>query len=346
MARTRAQRQVYADLLERYGRQVADAFFRAIDNIRSAAEVQRLTAAIEAGQYEEALEALHIEPEAFNELADRIREAHAEGGRKAAEGMPSRRPDGTALVVRFDGRNPEAEAWLSRHSSDLITRLTAEQRQMVRESLSDAMRRGVNPRQAALDIVGRINRATGKREGGVLGLSAPQEGYVRAAREQLASADPAQLRAYLTRTRRDRRFDRSVAKAIREEAALPPDIAAKAITAYERRLLKLRGETIGRVEAMTSLQQAKFEAYRQAVASGKVAANAVRKVWRSASDLRVRHTHRNLNGDSVGLQEAFVSPSGARLRFPMDTGLGAGPDEIVNCRCDAEYRIDFLANLR
>lgn len=346
MARTRAQRQVYADLLERYGRSVADAFFRAIDNIRSAAEVQRLTAAIEAGQYEEALDALHIEPEAFNEIADRIREAHAEGGRAAAEGMPTRRPDGTALVVRFDGRNPEAEAWLSRHSSDLITRLTAEQRQMVREALSDAMRRGVNPRQAALGIVGRINRATGKREGGVIGLSAPQEAYVRAAREQLTSADPVQLRAYLTRSRRDKRFDRSVSKAIREQTALPSGIAAKAITAYERRLLKLRGETIGRVEAMTSLQQAKFEAYRQAVASGKVAANAVRKVWRSASDLRVRHTHRGLNGDSVGLQEAFVSPSGARLRFPMDTALGAGPDEIVNCRCDAEYRIDFLANLR
>ena len=346
MARTRAQRQVYADLLERYGRSVADAFLRAIDNIRSAAEVQRLTAAIEAGQYEEALDALHIEPEAFNEIADRIREAHTDGGRAATETMPGRRPDGTALVVRFDGRNPEAEAWLNRHSSDLITRLTAEQRQLVRDALADAMRRGVNPRQAALDIVGRINRATGKREGGIIGLSAPQEGYVRGAREQLASADPADLKAYLTRTRRDKRFDRSVTKAIREETAVPPAIAAKAIAAYERRLLQLRGETIGRVEAMTSLQQAKFEAYRQAVASGKVAENAVRKVWRSASDFRVRHTHRNLNGESTGLNEAFISPSGAMLRFPTDTALGAGPDEIVNCRCDCEYRIDFFSNLR
>ena len=346
MARTRRQRQVYADLLARYGRQVADAFIRAIDNIRSAAEVQRLTAAIEAGQIEEALDALHIDREAFNEVADRLREAHAEGGKAATETMPTRRPDGTALVVRFDGRNPEAEAWLNRHSSDLITRLTTEQRQLVRLHLVEAMRRGVNPRQVALDLVGRINRATGKREGGVIGLSASQEGYVRSARNQLASDDAADLRAYLTRTRRDKRFDKSVQKAIREERAVEPGIAAKALTAYERRLLQLRGETIGRVEAMTSLQQAKFEAYRQAVASGKVAENAVTKVWRSASDLRVRHTHRALNGDSVGLNGVFRSPSGALLRFPMDTSLGAGTDEIVGCRCDAEYRIDFLANIR
>lgn len=340
------QRQVYADLLERYGRLVADAFMKAVDDLKRSAEIERVVAAMQAGDIEAALEAVHIDPEAFNEIADRIREAHAEAGKITAEGMPRRRPDGTALVVRFDGRNPEAEAWLSRHSSDLITRLTEEQRQLVRASLSESMRRGVNPRQAALDVVGRINRVTGRREGGVLGLSLPQESFVSKARDQLASSDPADLRAYLTRTKRDKRFDRSVTKAIREGTAVDPAIAAKAITAYERRLLKLRGDTIGRVETMTSMQRAKFEAYRQAVASGKVAENTVTKVWRSAGDFRVRHTHRGLNGDSARLNEPFRSPSGALLRFPMDTALGAGADEIVGCRCDCDYRIDFLANLR
>lgn len=345
MATSRASRQVYADLLERYGRLVADAFFRALDDLRSNAEFQRVMAAIENRDIEAALDALHIDPEALNEIADRLRDAHAESGKAATDLMPSRRPDGTALVVRFDGRNPEAEAWLSRHSSDLITRLSAEQRQVVRTSLSEAMERGVHPRQAALDIVGRVNRATGKREGGVLGLSAPQERYVASARDELASADPAALKHYLTRTRRDRRFDRSVTKAIREGKPVHPAIAAKALTAYERRLLKLRGETIGRVETMTSLQRAKFEAYRQAIASGKVAENTITKVWRSAGDFRVRHTHRSLNAESVRFAEAFRSPSGALMRFPMDTSMGAGADEIVGCRCDCEYRIDFYANL-
>lgn len=346
MAKTRSQARLYEELADRYGRAVADAFFRALDDIRSAAEIQRLTAAIEAGQIEEALDALHIEPEAYEEMLDRIREAHTEGGRAAAEFMPSRRPDGTALVVRFSGRNPEAERWLRDHSSRLISRITDDQRAAVRASLRDSMEAGVNPRSAALRIVGTLNRATGKREGGVLGLTAAQEGYVRNARAELASGDPASLRAYLGRSRRNKVFDRSIQKAIRDETPVPPETIRKAVAAYEASLLKLRGETIGRVEAMTSLQAAKFEAYRQAVESGQVVENAVRKVWRSAGDFRVRHTHMALNGDSAGLNEAFRSPSGARLRFPMDTALGAPASETIGCRCDAEYRIDFLANVR
>ena len=346
MPSNRSQARLYQELADRYGRLVADAFFKAFDNLRAMAEIQRVTAAIEAHDIEAALEALHIDPEAFNEVADRAREAHAEAGRAAAEGMPKRRPDGTALVVRFDGRNPEAETWLSRQSSDLITRITTEQRDIVRAKLTEGMARGANPRQTALEIVGRINRATGRREGGILGLTQAQAAYVATAREELASGDPEALKHYLTRGRRDKRFDRSVTKAIRGGKPVDPAIAAKALTAYERRLLQLRGETIGRVEAMTSLQQAKFEAYRQAIASGKVAENTVTKVWRSAGDLRVRHTHRSLNAESVRFSEAFRSPSGALMRFPMDTSMGAGPQETVGCRCDCEYRIDFYANLR
>ncbi|WGM31496.1 phage minor head protein [Brevundimonas sp. NIBR11] len=346
MARTRAQRQVYADLLERYGRAVADAFFRAIDDIRKAASLQAVTAAIEAGDIEGALDALDIDPAAFNDMLDRIKDAQTAGGNAATEAMPKRGRDGTALQVRFDGRAYAAEAWLRQHSSELISRTTTDMRAAARASLTDNLARGRNPRQAALDIVGRLNRVTGKREGGVLGLSAPQEAYVRSAREELASADPAALRHYLTRTRRDRRFDRTVTKAIREGVAPPKEIAARALTAYERRLLQLRGETIARVETMTALQRGKRQAFEQAIAAGKISEADVRKAWRSAGDLRVRHTHVMLNGDSAGFNEPFRSASGSLMQHPMDQSLGAGPDEIVGCRCDCEYQIDFYANLR
>lgn len=358
MATSRASRQVYADLLARHGRLVADAFFKALDELRAGAELQRVMAAIESRDIDGALEALHIDPEIYNDVLDRIRDAQAEAGKATATAMPNRKPDGTALIVRFDARNLVAERRLAEYSSRLITRLVENDRAVVRASLSASMAQGVNPRTAGLRIVGRINRASGRREGGVLGLSTVQGSYVDnplwyddprqppGARQQLASGDPKLLKAYLTRERRDRRFDRTITKAIREGKPVPAETIQKAITAYERRLIQLRGEIVGRVETMTAIQSAKREAFRQAIDSGKVNEADVRKAWRSAGDGRVRHTHMAMNGDSARFNEPFVSPSGARLQFPMDTSLGAGPDEIIGCRCDCEYRIDFLANLR
>ena len=337
---------LYETLTERYGREAAEAFFRALDDIRKRAELGRLTAAIEARQIEEALNALHLDAAAFEELAEILRQAQAASGQAEVERFPRRDAQGDALIVRFSGRNPEAERWIAGRAGQLITRITNDQREAVRASLRDSFEAGVNPRTAALRIVGTIDRATGKRVGGIIGLTSAQEGYVRNARAELQSGDPARLQAYLGRARRDKRFDRTIQRAIREETPVPAATIGKALVAYERRLLQLRGETIGRVEAMSAIQAARHEAYRQAIESGQIAANAVTKVWRSAGDLRVRHTHRALNGESVRFREDFVSPSGARMRFPMDTALGAGADEIIGCRCDCEYRIDFLANIR
>ncbi len=345
MTITRAKGALFDALAQRYGREVAAAFLAAVESIRAGAEIQRVAAAIEAGQIEEALNALNIDAAAYEDMLNAIRNAQTEGGKAAIEDFPKRQANGSALVVRFSGRNPAAEQWLRDHSSQLITRITEDQRAAARSSLRDSLEAGVNPRTAALRIVGTLNRATGKREGGILGLSGPQEGYVRNARAELASGDPTALRAYLGRKQRDKRFDRTIERAIREETAPPAATIRKAILAYESRLLKLRGDTIGRVEALSALQAAKHEAYRQAIESGQVAESAVRKVWRSAGDFRVRHTHRALNGDSVAFREPFVTPSGARMRYPLDTSLGAGAGEIVNCRCDVEYRIDFLSNL-
>jgi len=346
LATSRASRQVYADLLARHGRLVADAFFKALDELRAGAELQRVMAAIESRDIDGALEALHIDPEIYNDVLDRIRDAQAEAGKATATGMPSRKPDGTALVVRFDARNLEAERRLAEYSGRLISRLVENDRAVVRASLSASMAEGVNPRTAGLRIVGRINRATGRREGGVLGLSTVQEQYVASARDELSGGDRTALKNYFTRERRDRRFDRTITKAIREGKPVPAETIQKAITAYERRLIQLRGEIVGRVETMTAIQSAKREAFRQAIDSGKVNEADVRKAWRSAGDGRVRHSHMAMNGDSAQFNEPFVSPSGARLQFPMDISLGAGPSEIIGCRCDCEYRIDFLANLR
>jgi hypothetical protein len=344
LARTRVQRQLYAELLERYGRAVADAFFKAIDDIRKAASLQAVTAAIEAGDIEGALDALDIDPAAFNDMLDRIKDAQTAGGNYSTETMPKRRPDGTAFTVRWDGRAVEAESWMRQHAADLVTHTTQDMREAARQSLVASLERGDNPKRAGLELVGRINRVTGKRTGGTLGLSVPQEEYVRRAREELASTSPDFMSNYLGRKRRDRRFDRSVAKAIREGKPVPPEIAAKAITAYSNRLLQLRGETIGRHEAFAALSAGRQQAYEQAVASGKITAAAVTKSWRHLSSLDYRPDHRLMNGKGVGLMESFVLPDGTTMLYPHDSS--APIKHTVGCRCQADYKVDFLAGIR
>lgn len=346
MPSNRSQARLYQELMDKYGRLVADAFLKALQSLTALAELQRVTAAIEAGDVEAALEALHIDPAAFDELQDRIREARTEAGRAAADHLPKKAPDGTVLAIRFGGNNREAVRQAEEQGSSLITRVTEDVRTVTRDTIGLGLRRGENPRQTALDLIGRVNRATGKRSGGLIGLTPQQAGFVDAARTELLSGDPALLKNYLSRGRRDRRFDRTVTKAIAEKKPIPKETVDRAITSYTNKMLALRGEVIGRTESLTAMNAAAYEAIRQAVASGKIPAAAVRRVWRSAGDFRVRHTHRSLNAESVGLDEAFRSPSGALMRFPGDTSLGAPASEIVSCRCIVANRVDWLANLR
>lgn len=338
-----SQARLFTELLDRYGPEIAKAFMRAMSDVRSSVQINRVIRALERADIEAALEALDLELSVYEDLRDALQRAYLEGGRTTEGAIPRRA--GVSFRFSLLG-NPRAERWIGDHSSNLITRINDDTRQAVRSTLREALAQGVNPRSTAIRIVGAVDPRTGRREGGVLGLTAAQERYVASARGELASGETADLRAYLGRELRDRRFDRSIAKAIRDGEPLPADIQRKAVLAYERRLLKFRGDMIGRTESLTALNAGQYEALRQMVESGKIQANQIRRVWRSAGDFRVRDTHRGMNGDSVGLEEAFRSPSGAMLLYPGDTSRGAPASEIINCRCVAEARIDFLANLR
>lgn len=319
------------------------AFLEAIADIRSKVTLRLLIERLERRDIGGAIEVLHIEREAFGSLETAVARAYEGGGIAMAEDLRLRDPEGHRVVFRFGVRNPEAEAWLREHSAQLVTRIVDDQRVGIQSALADGLARGDNPRVTALDIVGRVNRVTGHREGGVIGITSVQERYLASARAELLSGDPEQLRHYLTRERRDKRFDAVVQRAIKAGKPVAAEDVTRVVGRYSERLLALRGEMLSRTETMMALGQSRNEAMRQAIASGKVAAGLVTKVWRSAGDNRVRHTHRALNGNSVGFSERFASPSGATLRFPGDPE--APISETSGCRCSVEFRIDYTAQL-
>lgn len=219
-----------------------------------------------------------------------------------------------------------------------MTEIVTDQLEAIRQTVETGLADGRNPRNVALDLVGRLNRQTGRREGGIVGLTSQQAGYVINARKQLEALDA----GYFDRKLRDKRFDRTVAKAIREEKPLSRADIDRILGRYADRLLAHRGEVIGRTEAIAALHAGQFEAARQLVDSGKVRADQITKVWDATGDARTRLTHAAMDGQAVKLNEAFISPSGARMLHPHDVSLGAPADEIIQCRCFMAIKVKYL----
>ncbi len=233
------------------------------------------------------------------------------------------------------------------YSGNLIEGIVEDTKDAVRAVVEAGQIDGRNPRSTALEIVGRVNRVTGQREGGIIGLNSQQTDALIRARRELESGNPAQLRNYLTRARRDRRYDRIVEKAIADGKPVSRADVDRITGRYKDRLLQLRGETIARTETLAGLNAGKEEGIRQLIDSGKVPRSQVKKIWRATGDSRTRDSHMALDKAEAGIDEAFVSPlTGARMLFPHDTSLGAPASETIQCRCYYEIKIDYFAPFR
>lgn len=346
MARRPTLRQQIDALLTLFGDNIRDSFLAAFQDITDRVILSDLTREIQRGDAEAAFRVLGFSDAAMRPITAQIEAAFEQGGNFTASTYPKRlRTANGRGVFRFDVRNSRAEAWLRDHSSQLVTRLSEDTRNNVRNVLEDGMQRGSNPRVVALDIAGRIDNATGHRVGGIVGLSQQQEGWVRNTRRDLEDLDP----NYFSRELRDKRFDRIVQRAIDKGEPLDRETITKLVDRYKDKALKYRAEMIARTEALQSLNRAEYESAKQAVDIGAVRLQDVSKHWDSAGDTRVRYTHSAMDHkyekQGVGLDEPFVSPSGARMLHPGDTSLGAPADEIIACRCRQRIAIDWFANV-
>lgn len=345
-------------LARRLEPELRKAFVQAIAAARNDAAVQAVADLLRAGRVEQVLTALGIDAARFSPLAEAVRAAFVAGAGAGVQEIPavrlsldpiitgSYRPRSPSPVLRasFDLRNPAAERWLATNSSRLVTEIIESQRQVIRGVLQQGMIAGRNPRQTALDIVGRVGE-TGRRSGGVVGLTSQQSQYVTNMRAQLASGDPKAMAAYFDRQRRDKRLDGIVKRAIVAGKPVSQADIDKIAGRYADRLLALRGEMIARTESIASLNAGREEAYRQQIEAGKLVAENVECTWSDTNDDRTRHSHRAMNGQKRMFGEPFQAPSGALMNYPGDTSLGAGAEETVGCRCMKQYRINMAAEV-
>lgn len=326
-----ATRRELLRLLDKLEGPIRAALLRDVRNITSRAQIAAMERAIAAGDLDALLRAAGIRPGSWAQLTEAIRQAYIEAGIFViAADVPKR------LGMTFDWTNPRAERWLREHSSRLITLINNEQRESIREVLEAGVRAGRNPRSIALDIVGRMNRTTGRREGGIIGLNGPQARAALNARSDLEDLNS----NYFTRKARDRRFDSLVRRHIESGTPLSEADINRIVGRYEDRLLKLRGDTIGRTEALSSLNEASDESLRQVIDEGLAPPDAVKRIWRHSHAGNERPGHLEMEGTERGPDEPYTNPvTGAVLMHP-----GAGPaSEVINCRCMLEHKIDFFA---
>jgi F like protein len=343
-----AKKKTLLDLLDDLVPGVAKAFRQSIADIKSDAQISLLIRAIEDRNVEQVIALLNLDAAYFEPLDKALRNAYAAGGGFTIEDVRKMgRAKGARIIARFDVMNPAAQEFMAMQSSRLVVEITNQARELVRERLTAAFADGgKSPRTVALDIVGRVNRVTGKREGGVIGLTSGDNAAVERAREELSSASKPAMRNFLKRAGVTERERVIVEAAIRDGRRVPAKHASKMIARYEAGLLKRRGERIARTELIEGLNRSADDAFEQMINAGKMPRDAIINTWDAANDGDTRDSHIAMDGDRAPQGEAFTTGAGYRLRFPGDRSLGAPAEEIINCRCMVRRDVDFTYMLR
>lgn len=310
---------------------MAKAFRVAINNIASNVSLTALERAIAARDIEAAFNALNMDRGLLSPLAQSITGSYIGGGQAVATSamvITRRKPIGARIVAGFDIGNPRAAEWARAAGSNLITEITSDTRNMVAQAIREGLDAGRGPRTTALDIAGRIQG--GKRAGGLVGLHSADAGYVQNLRRELA--DPDLMANYFSRTRRDKRFDAAIRRAISEGRPVAQANIERIAGRYADRLLVTRGERIARTETLRAMHAGRQEMTEQLIESGQVQAQDVTRAWQDTGDGRTRNTHKDADGQSVGVSGSF-QVGGYSMRYPGDTSLGAPARETINCRC-------------
>lgn len=296
------------DLVAKLDPQIRRSFLASVKRIKDSVSLKDIQALLETGRVDEAL---GLAQRYVSRLADDIVRYTV----VAATATASRLEDILDIDVSFDQTNIRAVNMMRQNRLRLIREFSNEQREATREALTAGIFEGLNPKQQALAFRDSI------------GLTRRQQQAVNNYRRLLKEGSTEAL----TRSLRDRRFDRTVTGAARDGRMLTTAEIDKMVERYRERYIKYRSEVIARTEALRSAHQGTEEMYGQAIENGTLESDRLVRVWLTAKDERVRGSHSAMGGQQRKVGEPFVSGNGYKLMFPGDPSAPAS--ETIQCRC-------------
>lgn len=221
--------------------------------------------------------------------------------------------------ISFNVLNPRVATALSNLDRNILRAVQDDLKGVVVDHLQAALAAGVPTSQAARSL----------RD--VIGLTPTQAKHVRNFRDRLERAgrlSPGE-KSPLEYGLRDRRFDRTVRKALAGKEALTPAQVDRMVEAYRAKYVAWHGNTVARTAVLNAFTQGQKAAIGSAADSGLMPANRMTKRWVTVGDARVRPEHVEMDGETVPLDGLFSN------------GLDV-PNEW-NCRCRIRYELTPLA---
>lgn len=167
-------------------------------------------------------------------------------------------------------------------------------------------------------VLAVASRMIGSAPAARVGENAKQNAYAAVRRDADDAVEKAILKAGVSLRRVSRDWRRST-----------PDARVTLDSTDYMQEVETAATVAARIAVLGAREPVRFEAAN--------ALGATTKVWRTRRDSRVRSTHGGLEGAQAPIDGAFVSHSGATLRFPHDPL--APISETAGCRCRLSYRI-------
>lgn len=338
-----------ADELDAFARKLEPGLARSIlaafEAQRGAVSLDALVAAIESGDVGKVLSLLGVDA-SMAPVVTALQHATWAAGAL-----------GTAQVLRvkgvqfaFNQLNPRLIDWLQTYSLGLIRQIGDGTREGIRQYLTAGMTEGRNPRDVAREVrqvIGLTDRQAQavknfrkeletfhtKRTAGGWNLGGKISRAPGGAQVFKPDEDGNPTDGIMERRLRDFRHDGQLQRALTTGKPLKPEQIDKMVDAYARKYLKHRSETIARTEALRTTNFGVQDAWRQAIASGQVPEERVRRQWIVSRDERLCSICApipKLNPRrGVPFGQPFATPKGPQFLPPAH----------VQCRCAVHIRL-------